>query len=140
MLLVLSQSLVCTLMQQKQSFFLHSYCLQSFYVVNLKNETDKDIPTIGLLICALISENQGLLQTLEIFQVLQTWIFFLRLYKSQFILFQFFIMPIVCIQKEDKNLGKQQIQSYVIILFSNLTGIKMTQEKVYPIMFHFVHF
>ena len=31
-----------------------------FYVVNLQNETDKDIPTIGLLICTLISENQGL--------------------------------------------------------------------------------
>jgi hypothetical protein len=33
--------------------------------------------TCGLLICTLISENQGLLQTLEKFQVLQTWIFFL---------------------------------------------------------------
>ena len=32
--------------------------------------------TIGLLISTLISENQGLLQTLEKFQVLQTWIFF----------------------------------------------------------------
>ena len=32
---------------------------------------------ICLLISTLISENQGLLQTLEKFQVLQTWIFFL---------------------------------------------------------------
>ena len=31
---------------------------------------------IGLFICTLISENQGLLQTLEKFQVPQTWIFF----------------------------------------------------------------
>ena len=31
---------------------------------------------VGLLICTLISENQGLFQTLEKFQVLQTWTFF----------------------------------------------------------------
>ena len=30
--------------------------------------------TISLLICTLISENQGLLQTLEKFWVLHTWI------------------------------------------------------------------
>ena len=42
-------------------FFLALLLLTKFfYVVNLQNETDKDIPTIGLLICALISENQGL--------------------------------------------------------------------------------
>ena len=37
----------------------------------------------GLLICTLISENQGLLQTLEKFQVLQTWIFFLGLHLEK---------------------------------------------------------
>ena len=31
---------------------------------------------VGLLICTLISENQGLFQTLEKFQILHTWIFF----------------------------------------------------------------
>ena len=42
-------------------FFLALLLLTKFfYVVNLQNETDKDIPTISLLICALISENQGL--------------------------------------------------------------------------------
>ena len=34
------------------------------------------ILTGGLLICTLITENQCLFQTLEKFQVLQTWIFF----------------------------------------------------------------
>ena len=40
---------------------------------------------IGLLICTL--KNQGLLQTLEKFQVMQTWIFFLGLHlkKATFI-------------------------------------------------------
>ena len=32
--------------------------------------------SVDLLICTLIFENQGLLQTLEKFQVLQTWILF----------------------------------------------------------------
>ena len=40
-------------------------------------------PSQGLLICTLISENQGLLQTLEKFQVLQTWIFFQGLHLEK---------------------------------------------------------
>ena len=34
------------------------------------------LSTLGLLICTSISENQGLLQTLENVQFLQTWSFF----------------------------------------------------------------
>ena len=70
-------------------FFLALLLLTKFfYVVNLQNETDKDIPTIGLLICALISENQGLEKSrsalnLRRFQVLQTWIFFLGLHQEK---------------------------------------------------------
>ena len=63
MLLVFSQSLVCMYTDATEIvFFLAPPTGYKvfFYVVNLQNETDKDIPTIGLLICTLISENQGL--------------------------------------------------------------------------------
>ena len=48
-----------------------------FLFYNLKQKQfSQKMFSIGLLICTLIFENQGLLQTLKKFQVLQIWIFF----------------------------------------------------------------
>ena len=51
-----------------------NYAVKTIHYIWILNPSFQEI--VGLLICTLISENQGLLQTLEIFQVLQTWIFF----------------------------------------------------------------
>jgi hypothetical protein len=54
-----------------------------FCICKINQKTQKEISyfqapsyTVGLLICTLISENQGLLQTIEKFQVLQNLDFF----------------------------------------------------------------
>ena len=73
---------LCSIAKWKKlrSLKMHTaYEWRKFHQSKLHHEIFLNIYIVGLLIYTLISENQGLIQTLEKFQVLQTWIFFFSL-------------------------------------------------------------